>query len=62
MAPTKSESSSHRKGRELAVEKTPSSKPEKEGDKGTSSAESDHLESEGSVCDPNGECLPMLDP
>nr|POE81008.1 hypothetical protein CFP56_44893 [Quercus suber] len=59
MAPIRSESSSHRKGKELVVKRTPF---EKEGDEENSFAESDHSEVKGTTCDPNSECLPLLDP
>ena len=59
MAPVRSESSSHHKGKKLVVERTPF---EREGDRENSFAELGHSEGKGTTCDPNSECLPILEP
>ena len=59
MSPTKCKGSSHHKGKDPIVVKSPF---EKEGDEDVSPAKSNHSEGEETVHDPNSKCFPLLDP
>lgn len=59
MAFVRSESSSRHRGKELVIKRTPF---EKEGDEENSIVKSDHSKGEGTTCDPNSECLSLLNP
>ena len=57
MSPAKSEGSSHHKGKDPIIKKSPF---EKERDKEVSTAEMEHSDGEETIHVPNRECLPLL--
>ena len=58
MAPVKTQASSHRKGKSVAVDPSVEQEVEEEDVR----SDSDHSEEEEARRDPNSECAPLIDP